>query len=206
METGSAIEKVAEDTIQNVLQDEIQATAEKYIKDLTEITGVVVRNGKLYHLQKEVNAISLMAALDSFLKFLEKYNSVILVGHNIKTCYEWGSYGEHRYCFSSRLNEWEGAKNACNMMNAYLVEIESREEHDWIKSKEGSSRQWIGLTDETSEGKFYWEHSRSAPNFTFWASGEPFEGETDNCGVIKRSTDRWFILSCTKTYSFICEG
>lgn len=52
----------------------------------SEITGLVVRNGKLYHLQKEVNAISLIAALDSFLKFLEKYNSgVILVGHNIKS-------------------------------------------------------------------------------------------------------------------------
>lgn len=50
----------------------------------SEITGLVTRNGKLYHFQKEVNAISLMAALDSFLKFLEKYTNVILAGHNIK--------------------------------------------------------------------------------------------------------------------------
>ncbi|XP_061195042.1 uncharacterized protein LOC133203237 [Saccostrea echinata] len=50
----------------------------------SEITGLSVRNGKLYHNNEEVTGISLMAALDSFLKFLEKYNNIILVGHNIK--------------------------------------------------------------------------------------------------------------------------
>lgn len=57
----------------------------KYIKDLIEIIGVVVRNGKFYYLQKEVNVIFLMVVLDFFLKFFEKYNSVILVGYNIKS-------------------------------------------------------------------------------------------------------------------------
>lgn len=50
------------------------------------VTCLVVWNGKLYRFQKEVNAPSLIAALDSFLKFLDKYSytNVILIGHHKK--------------------------------------------------------------------------------------------------------------------------
>lgn len=71
---------------------------------------------------------------------------------------------------------------------------------------EGSLRQWIGLIDEILEGKFYWEYFCSVFNFIFWVLGEFFEGEIDNCGVIKCIIDCWFIIFCIKMYFFICEG
>ena len=51
----------------------------------SDITGLEVRNGILYHHGKKVNTLSISVALDSFFSFLEKFNNVILVGHNIKT-------------------------------------------------------------------------------------------------------------------------
>ena len=51
----------------------------------SDITGLEVRNGILYHHGKKVNTSSISVALDSFFSFLEKFNNVILVGHNIKT-------------------------------------------------------------------------------------------------------------------------
>ena len=44
----------------------------------SDIIGLELRNGTLYHHGKNVN-------LDSFFNFLEKINNVILTGHNIKT-------------------------------------------------------------------------------------------------------------------------
>ncbi|XP_078328929.1 uncharacterized protein LOC111121070 isoform X2 [Crassostrea virginica] len=51
----------------------------------SDITGLEVRNGILYHHGKKVNTLSISVALDSFFSFLEKFSNVILVGHNIKT-------------------------------------------------------------------------------------------------------------------------
>ena len=51
----------------------------------TEITGIEVQNGMLFHHGNNVDALSVSAALDSLFRFLEKFNNVLLVGHNIKT-------------------------------------------------------------------------------------------------------------------------
>ena len=51
----------------------------------TEITGLAVQNGMLFHHGSKVDALSVSAALDSLFRFLEKFNNVVLVGHNIKT-------------------------------------------------------------------------------------------------------------------------
>ncbi|XP_062588881.1 uncharacterized protein LOC134250534 isoform X2 [Saccostrea cucullata] len=52
----------------------------------TEITGLRVLGGKMFHGDEEVNAVPLVAAVDALLNFFTKFQSkIILVGHNVKS-------------------------------------------------------------------------------------------------------------------------
>lgn len=69
--------------------DEIFSTfvmpKEQITSSASEVTGLMLNNGALYHNERKVNAISISSALESFLSFIEKQACVILVGHNIKS-------------------------------------------------------------------------------------------------------------------------
>nr|XP_034331420.1 uncharacterized protein LOC117680512 isoform X2 [Crassostrea gigas] len=58
---------------------------EQITPSASEVTGLKLNNGALYHNERKVNAISISSALESFLSFIEKQACVILVGHNIKS-------------------------------------------------------------------------------------------------------------------------
>lgn len=52
----------------------------------TEVTGLRVMDGKMFHDDKEVDAVHLVAAIDALLNFFTKFQSkVVLVGHNVKS-------------------------------------------------------------------------------------------------------------------------
>lgn len=54
------------------------------------VTGLTLRNGRLYSKDQPVEAVSIGAALDNLIQFIKKQNPpVVLAGHNIKTfdCY-----------------------------------------------------------------------------------------------------------------------
>lgn len=52
----------------------------------TEVTGLRVMDGKMFHDDKEVDAVHLVAAVDALLNFFTKFQSkVVLVGHNVKS-------------------------------------------------------------------------------------------------------------------------
>lgn len=54
------------------------------------VTGLTLRNGRLYSKGQPVEAVSIGAALDNLIQFIKKQNPpVVLAGHNIKTfdCY-----------------------------------------------------------------------------------------------------------------------
>lgn len=52
----------------------------------TEVTGLRVIDGKMFHDDKEVDAVHLVAAVDALLNFFTKFQSkVVLVGHNVKS-------------------------------------------------------------------------------------------------------------------------
>lgn len=65
---------------------------------------------------------------------------------------------------------------------------------------------WIGVTDEESEGLWYWEHSRNAHNFTNkWWPGEPGGGTGENCAILDQSNLFWHDYPCDHLFGFVCE-
>lgn len=55
-------------------------------KEAQKVTGISCQNGKLYHYDKEENALSISAAVDSLLTFCEQFEKkLILFGHYIQS-------------------------------------------------------------------------------------------------------------------------
>ena len=74
---------------------------------------------------------------------------------------------------------WLDSENFCGKnFSAHLVEIFNEEQQEYIMMKAfelelitGKARYWwLGLTDESFEGRWYWSHSLVEANFTAWSS------------------------------------
>ena len=77
---------------------------------------------------------------------------------------------------------WNEAVDFCKSVNnSHLVEIFNAEQQEFMVMKlyefvELTGQEntwWIGLTDEGSEGIWYWAHSHKLAEYTSWSKGEP---------------------------------
>lgn len=109
---------------------------------------------------------------------------------------------------------WEDARKTCASMGAYLVEIESEVENDYLVKLwssagliEGSSGPWIGASDQKLEGHFTWEHSGRSlvSGFQHWGVREPNGGTLENCLHKASWKDGWNDSVCSETTTFTCE-
>ena len=65
---------------------------------------------------------------------------------------------------------------------------------------------WIGLTDDSLEGKWEWLPSGATPSYTEWAPGQPDNGHNEDCALMSRSKDyHWNDDQCDNNHHFICE-
>ncbi|XP_062577667.1 perlucin-like [Saccostrea cucullata] len=105
------------------------------------------------------------------------------------------------------------AVKQCEGNAAYLAEIESREENDWISSlirdycvKDSPwCHTWIGARDIVHEGVFTWGRYGNQVTFTHWALGQP-----DNAGSVEHcvhlyADGLWNDMPCQVSISFVCE-
>ena len=73
---------------------------------------------------------------------------------------------------------WEEAEANAVKLGGHLVTINDAAENDWIRSSffsptgEWDSSKWIGASDATQEGKWYWSSSDTS-SYANWALGEP---------------------------------
>jgi len=103
------------------------------------------------------------------------------------------------------------AKAACQQRGARLVEVYNSDQFELLKflaieaetalmeQLEFAPWWWIGLTDEGSDGSWFWEGSGSGANFTNWDIGEPSQGETYNCAQMESVLELeggWLSLRC----------
>ena len=112
------------------------------------------------------------------------------------------------YHFSQSELSWRQARQQCLDMQAYLVEVESKEEDDFIRASiaaRGGSSHWLGGSDTLREGIFKWSHSGQAFTYTNWQSGQPNNVRNQDC--VEAYPDRkWNDIPCARTRLFICES
>ena len=134
----------------------------------------------------------------------------------------------HTYALTSTTKSWSDAATAAAAVGGYLTTINTKAENTWLYNKfgnyGGTARDlWIGSKDNVTEGTWYWYNGTTSgdggvsdnissgakwPDGTNkWASGEPNDSGTEDCGSIRGSigTEKWNDYSCTNTYYGIIE-
>jgi hypothetical protein len=93
----------------------------------------------------------------------------------------------HSYCLTLYPLPWHQARAWAKQQGGDLVVINDAKENDWlVRTFGGNTEFWIGLTDEKSEGKWFWV-TDSPLQYANWLTGEP-----DNY----RKSQHWGATNC----------
>jgi len=122
----------------------------------------------------------------------------------------------------SKMNlTWVSAQGQCDQIGGYLAEPASEVEQEFLYSVlkiiEGAGQRsnwWIGLSDISHEGNWYWQYNEMALSFSSWVIGRPNPDSPnlDDC-VLMYSEDQsydWIDVDCENPslnapVSFICQ-
>ena len=103
------------------------------------------------------------------------------------------------------------AVKSCKLTHgAYLVEIESENENDFVAGLSSNKDLWIGYASQTKGGQWLWNNSGVDGLYTNWYPREPsFNGHLPYCALIWREnggSKAWDDVSCHKRKYFVCEA
>nr|XP_022312738.1 perlucin-like protein [Crassostrea virginica] len=132
----------------------------------------------------------------------------------------WVEFKGHCYYKGQIKVTWSDAKKECGKMCSYLIEIENKEEADWISATFLESvncrpdiffdcTAWTGLNDLDIEGTYVWDHSNAPLTFSNWHYQEPSllskkEALAKDCIDILRG-GVWNDRPCSYLNWVICE-
>lgn len=122
----------------------------------------------------------------------------------------WLEFKDNCYWFSSSGLSWPEAEKYCQLENAYLVVINSREEQSFVQKYIDSSYTWMGLSDP--EGVWKWADGTDYENnFKNWKPGQPDNwhghglGGGEDCAHF-HPDGRWNDDVCQREYRWVCES
>lgn len=121
----------------------------------------------------------------------------------------WVDHDGSCYWFSRSGKPWLEAEKYCQLENAHLVVINSREEQKFIVQHTNPFRAWIGLTD--SDGFWKWvDDTDYRHSYKNWAASQPDDwrghelGGSEDCAEIQRD-GRWNDDFCQQVKRWVCE-
>ncbi|XP_052779077.1 low affinity immunoglobulin epsilon Fc receptor-like [Mya arenaria] len=89
-----------------------------------------------------------------------------------------------------------------------LLEIESKEENDFIAKNFKNKGKWLGGSDKKSEGTWYWISDQrvwTESDFKAWHAGEPNDdNDGEDCLHLKAS-GTWNDIPCNSELTVVCE-
>ncbi|XP_016104320.1 C-type lectin domain family 4 member C-like [Sinocyclocheilus grahami] len=68
----------------------------------------------------------------------------------------WKCHQSSLYFISSETKKWTESRKYCTNKGADLIIINNKEEQDFVKNISGDAKVWIGLTDQSVEGRWKW--------------------------------------------------
>ncbi|XP_063454710.1 C-type lectin domain family 10 member A isoform X1 [Pan paniscus] len=122
----------------------------------------------------------------------------------------WVGHQDSCYWFSRSGMSWAEAETYCQLKNAHLVVINSREEQNFVQKYLGSAYTWMGLSDP--EGAWKWvDGTDYATGFQNWKPGQPDDwqghglGGGEDCAHF-HPDGRWNDDVCQRPYHWVCEA
>ncbi|MFN9600786.1 MAG: lectin-like protein, partial [Dolichospermum sp.] len=102
---------------------------------------------------------------------------------------------------------WQQAQAQARNLGGNLVTVNNQAEQDWLVSTFGLWEQWIGLTDEVTEGQFRWASGETS-TYTNWAPGQPDNGggNEDYAGMNWGGAGKWNDYPSTVSLRGIIEN
>lgn len=138
-------------------------------------------------------------------------------------CGSWAKFGLSCYKLFDKTLSWDDAVRKCKAQDAYLVEVESSDEHTFLRNLITSNETntevlsnrdffisrpgpWIGASDRFAEGKWVWNYSKRYLTYDSWDSAEPNGKKKENCVHMNEfAIYKWNDLSCDEKRPYICE-
>ncbi|XP_019215232.2 CD209 antigen-like protein C, partial [Oreochromis niloticus] len=116
----------------------------------------------------------------------------------------WVAFDGSLFHVSSGKKSWQQSRQDCLQKGADLMIINSQEEQNFVN--QFKKLLWIGLTDSETEGTWKWVDGTRMTT-SYWNSGEPNGGRTENCGEIRtyNSEKSWNDAPCSNEKFWICE-
>ncbi|MBN2528987.1 MAG: trypsin-like peptidase domain-containing protein [Deltaproteobacteria bacterium] len=136
----------------------------------------------------------------------EEGNSAIRMSRLIEHSATLQRIVKHVYVATPR--SWTDANADCANRGGHLVTIEDAAENSLVNDimqAQGTSRVWLGYTDEGHEGEWRWVTGEPAA-YTNWNSSEPNNaGGNEHYAEMSLYSARWNDLPNTWTMPYICE-
>ena len=113
----------------------------------------------------------------------------------LKTCYH----------LSNGKGTWDEAFNMCKVLGAYLVEVNSKEEDDFLRAiVTDATGYWMGAKDNLIEGNWEWKTSMKQATYLNWGPNEPNKNREENC-LIYWLDRKFHSAPCIWNHKYICE-
>ncbi|XP_017705878.1 C-type lectin domain family 10 member A-like isoform X3 [Rhinopithecus roxellana] len=129
-----------------------------------------------------------------------------------RTCcpINWVEHQDSCYWFSHSGMPWAEAEKHCQLEDAHLVVINSREEQNFVQEHLSFAYTWMGLSD--LEGAWKWvDGTDYETGFQNWKPGQPDDwqghglGGGEDCAHF-HPDGRWNDDVCQKPYYWVCEA
>ncbi|XP_048753760.2 lectin-like [Ostrea edulis] len=127
-------------------------------------------------------------------------------------CSIWHPYNGHWYRLDTIQRSFTQSQTFCQVLfsNAYVIEVESQGENDWLLSLTATHcgnphEYWLNGYDNDDSGSFTWLHGGTISSYKNWYGGEPSES-TEKCIVSSTGyLGVWNDISCSERRPVVCE-
>jgi hypothetical protein len=131
----------------------------------------------------------------------------------------WELYGLSCYKVFNDEDAWQDAVEKCKLEGAFLVEIGSSKENDFViklfnqsiatvNSSDAYQGPWIGASDIETEGEWIWQHNGQnlETGYQEWHKDEPNGNTTENClHLLETANLKWNDSPCDYDKPYVCE-
>ncbi|XP_069857675.1 asialoglycoprotein receptor 1-like [Dipodomys merriami] len=158
--------------------------------------------------------ISLLLHVKQFVSDLRSLNcqmAVLRGNGSEKSCcpINWVAYEDSCYWFSNSGKPWPEADKYCQLEDAHLVVVNSKEEQQFVQHHTGPVNTWMGLTDQN--GPWRWvDGTTYETGFINWRPEQPDNwyghglGGGEDCAHFT-ADGRWNDDVCQRPYRWVCE-
>lgn len=180
--------------------------------DLSKTKQHAVVNDQSAIKRRHISMFDFIGEVYTKLNELQKKIEALSGKSSIESCPDgWLNHGNSCYFFSRGKATWFDSLIECKERHAYLAEINSDSENDFLKGKVDALKDhfWIGGTDIFKENHWIWITSQTlitTSQFSDWRGIQPDNaGNRENCMDLRDHIPGWNDYVCDDKQRFICE-